>query len=166
MYLNKEKIKKKINKENLIEDYIHLDTQLGEKNFDLTVSEIKEIKEKGKVDFSNDERHIPDTNSLQPRKKNPEDDYGWWILPPGNYVGRTNETINIPEKTVVIQQPRLTLTKSGIDMSTRLYTGKDKIQPEFHFSVTNKEGFEVKENARVLEIYFLKGQEKKFGGLE
>lgn len=163
MYLDKQKIKKKIEKEELIQDYIHLDTQLRENNFDLTISKIKEIKGKGQIDFSNNERTIPDTNPLQPRKKNKEDKYGWWILPPGNYIGITNETINLPEKTIAIQQPRLSLVNSGVDSSTRIYTGKDEVKPQFYFTVMNKEGLEIKENARILGIYFLKAKERKFG---
>ena len=165
MYLGAEKIKKKIKEEKLVENYIHLDTQLKENNFDLTVSSISEIKGKGEVDFSDKERHIPKANPVQPRKKNPEDKYGWWMLPKGNYVAKTNEKLNIPKGTIAILQPRLSLLQSGLNIPLRIITQTKGTEVHFNLAVTTHNGFEIKENARIISTTFIEPKGNKgYGG--
>lgn len=159
MYLKGEKLKEKVEK-GLVEDYIHLDTQLNDEYFDLTVSKISEIKGKGQVDFSDSERQIPSTNPVEPRKKDSEDDYGWWMLPKGHYIAVTNEKLNVPKEYLAIIQPRLSLLKSGLDIPMR---GIPKVKGKkiyFNVAVTTENGFEIKENARLLSTMFINLKDK------
>lgn len=166
IYLTEKEIRKKIERENLIENYIDLETQIKENSFDLTLSKIEEIKEKGKIDFSNEERHIPSTNEIKPRKKNSKDKYGWWMLSEGNYLAETNEEINIPKNTIIIQRPRLSVTKSGVRIPTQVLTSKEPMKTKFSLQVNNKNGFEIKENARIITITFIELKKKKPGFIE
>ncbi len=166
MYMDKEEIKEKIEEENLIEDYIHLETQLDQNSFDLTVSRIEEYKGPGKIDFSNDERQIPSKNKINPRKKNKEDDYGWWNLPKGTYFIETNEKVKLPEETLMIMHPRFTLAKSGVSVDTRIIGSEEPFKPKFTLTINNKNGFEIKENARIVKAIFLNSKDDKPGFIE
>jgi dUTP pyrophosphatase len=154
MVLNKKQLKQKITKEDLINDYIHLETQLQPAGFDVTAKEIHKMKEPGKLDFSNSEREIPETRELKPEKKKPGDDYGWWKLKPGAYKVVMNEKVDIPENLVGVAHPRSSLLRMGCTIGNALwepgYTGPG----EFVLIVQNPEGVEIKENARVNQLTF------------
>lgn len=164
MYLEKDEIKEKIEEENLVKGYVHLDTQLREQSFDLTVSQISEVKGSGEIDFSNDERKIPEINPLQPRKKESEDEYGWWMLPKGSYIAETNEEMNLPEGTIAVLQPRLSVVKSGVNVPTRILTSGELTEIEFPLIVNTDNGFEVKENARLITAIFINFKKKSAPG--
>ncbi|MFB6114991.1 MAG: deoxyuridine 5'-triphosphate nucleotidohydrolase, partial [Candidatus Nanohalobium sp.] len=55
MILNREELRELIEEKGLIQNYVHLETQLTPQGFDLTVDEIHEYQGSGKLDFSNDE---------------------------------------------------------------------------------------------------------------
>lgn len=164
MYLTGEKLKEKI-KEGMVEDYVHLDTQINGNYFDLTVSEVSEIKGRGEVDFSDSERQIPETNPVKPRKKDPEDEYGWWMLPKGHYLAKTNEKLKVPKGHLAVLQPRLSLLKSGLDIPMRIVPEGEKKEIYFNIAVTTDNGFEIKENARLISTMFINLKSKnKYGG--
>ncbi len=154
MTLNKIQLRKKIEEENLISDYTRLETQLQPAGFDLTAKEIHRFEEAGKLDFSNSEREIPETEKVQPVKKDEDDDYGWWELEPGSYKVVMNERVDIPEKMVGVAHPRSSLLRMGCTIGNALwepgYTGPG----EFVLIVQNPEGVEIKENARLNQLTF------------
>jgi len=100
MFLNREQLKEMIEEENLVSNYPHLETQLQPNGFDLTAAEIHEYRGKGKLDFSNSEREIPETEPVDTEKKDPGDKYGWWKLEPGVYKVLMNERVEIPNNIV------------------------------------------------------------------
>jgi dUTP pyrophosphatase len=151
--LNKRQLKEKI-EDGLIKDYIDLETQLQPTGFDVTAGEIHRFNEEGKLDFSNSEREIPKTEKVEAKKKDAEDDYGWWKLQPGAYKVVMNEKVDIPENFVGVAHPRSSLLRMGCTIGNALwepgYTGPG----EFVLIVQNPEGVEIKENARLNQLTF------------
>lgn len=162
MVLNREQLKEAI-ENGLIHEYPHLETQLTPNGFDLTAKEIHRYKDAGKLDFSNSEREIPDTEPIEPEKKDEEDDYGWWNLEPGVYKIVTNEIVDIPEDLVAFAFPRSSLLRMGCTIDNGVWDGGYNGRSEFMLTVQNSEGVEIKENARVNHIVFMHMDETEEG---
>ncbi|MFB6116088.1 MAG: deoxyuridine 5'-triphosphate nucleotidohydrolase [Candidatus Nanosalina sp.] len=155
MKLNNEQLEEAV-KNGLIEDYIDLETQLTPNGFDFTAAEIHRFKESGKLDFSNSEREIPETEKVKPVKKDEEDDYGWWKLEPGAYKVRTNEIVDLPEDVIAFAYPRSSLLRMGCTIENGVWDAGYRGRSEFMLVVENEDGVEIKENARVNHIVFEK----------
>lgn len=163
MTLNREQLEELIEEEGLIQNYIHLETQLTPQGFDLTVDEIHEIEGSGKLDFSNDEREIPDSRPIEPEKKDEEDDYGWWELEQGTYKVVMNEKVDIPNDITGFAFPRSSLLRMGVTIENAVWDSGFTGTGSFKISVDNPDGVEIKENARVNQIVFEKIKETEEG---
>jgi dUTP pyrophosphatase len=139
---------------NSIEDYPKFDLQISKdkERFDLTVSKISKISGKGAMDFSDNERILPEKEEIKPEKKNQDDKYRWWNLSQGTYRIKTNEKISLPENTSARIYSRACFLETGAFI-VPCFLGKGyKGQPEFTLIVQNPEGLDIKENARILEL--------------
>ena len=154
MALNRDELKERVEEEGLVQNYIHLETQLTPQGFDLTVDEIHEIEGKGKIDFSNGEREIPDSRPLKPEKENPDDDYGWWHLEKGTYKIVMNEKVDIPNNLTGFAFPRSSLLRMGVTIENAVWDAGFTGTGSFKLSVDNPDGVSIKENARVNQIVF------------
>ena len=163
MALNREQLKELIEQEGLIQDYIHLDTQLTPQGFDLTVQEIHRFKGGGKLDFSNDEREISDSEPIETVKKKESDEYGWWQLEPGAYKVVMNEKVDIPNDLVGYAFPRSSLLRMGITIENAVWDSGFTGTGSFKLFVDNEDGVEIKENARLNQIVFEEMQETEEG---
>lgn len=163
MILNREELLERIEEHDLVTDYPHLETQLQPNGFDLTVAEIHTFDGPGKLDFSNSERDIPDTTRLDPEKKDPEDEYGWWTLEPGAYKVVVNETVKIPKDLVGIGFPRSSLLRMGAYTQNGFWDGGFEGVGSFILNVENPHGVEIKENARINQISFMRMAETEDG---
>lgn len=163
MTLNREELRELIEEEGLIQNYVHLETQLTPQGFDLTVDEIHEYQASGKLDFSNDEREIPDSKPIEPEKKNPEDDYGWWNLETGTYKVVMNEKVDIPNNLAGFAFPRSSLLRMGVTIENAVWDSGFTGTGSFKISVDNPEGVEIKENARVNQLVFERVEETEEG---
>lgn len=125
-----------------VEGLLHEETQVHDQGVDLTVNEIYEIEEPGRVDFGGDELTEAETTTHERTQRDPEDEYQWWYLDAGSYLIAYNETLS-GERPFSLQ-PRDALLARGA----------------FHPSVTVEElgrtplsvggaGVRLKENARV-----------------
>ncbi len=161
MILNRKQIKKEVEK-GLVEDYPHLETQLQPNGFDITVGEIHRFKEPGRLDFSNSEREIPETEKIEPERKNKEDDYRWWKLQKGSYKIKTNERFNMPNDLAGIVFPRSSLLRMGCTTETGVWDAGFSGKAEFILMVMNEE-VEIKENARVAQLLFVTTEEVEDG---
>ena len=159
MFLNKHQLRDLIEEKQLITEYPDLETQLQPNGFDFTAGEIHGYKGKGKLDFSNSEREIPETEKIKPKKKNEEDKYGWWELKKGVYKVVMNEKVDIPENLVGFAYPRSSLLRMGATIDNAVWDSGYKGGGEFMLTVSNPEGIEVKENARVNQIVFVEVDE-------
>lgn len=163
MVLNREELREMIEEENLISDYLHLETQMGSNGFDVTVDEIHRYTGSGKLDFSNDERELPETERVEPEKKSGEDDYGWWTLEPGVYKIVMNEKVDIPNDLVGFAFPRSSLLRMGATINNAVWDSGYTGRGEFMLTVENPDGIEIKENARVNQLVFLHMDEVEQG---
>lgn len=155
MILSDGEIKRLIEEHGLIQDVVHLETQLTPNGFDLTAGEIHEFVDGGRIDFSNDERELPETRPIPPETRDQSDEYGWWRLSQGVYKIRANETVNLPPNMMALTKPRSSLLRSGVHIGNAAWEAGFKGQGEFLLHVANPDGIEVKENARVNQIVFL-----------
>lgn len=157
--LNKQEIKKLVDEQKLIENYIDVETQLTPNGFDLTAGKIYEFDSAGAVDFSNKERIVPEGAELIPEKKEPKDKFGWWKLKKGAYKIRTNETVNLPNNLVAQAFTRTTLLRAGAFTQHGVWDAGFHGKGEFVLIVGNSHGINIKQNARVAQLVFLPTQE-------
>ena len=163
MVLSREELEHKIKEENLITNYIDLETQITPQGFDLTVKKIEKYRGKGKLDFSNSEREIPKTSKVEPQKKNSEDDYGWYKLEKGVYKVTMNEKVDIPNNLTGFAYPRSSLLRMGCSIENAVWDAGYKGTGSFMLVVENTEGVEIKENARVNQLVFVEIDETEKG---
>lgn len=163
MILNKQQLREAIEEENLIQDYIDLETQLTPQGFDLTAGEIHSFKGHGSLDFSNSEREIPETEKVEPVKKDEEDDYGWWKLEPGAYKVVMNETVDIPEHLTAFAYPRSSLLRMGCSIENAVWDAGYTGTGSFLLVVENDQGVDIKQNARVNQLVFHRIDETEDG---
>lgn len=161
--LNKQEIEKLIKRNDLIKNYPHLETQLTQNGFDLTVEKVFKFKGQGKLDFSNSEREIPEAEEIKPNKENEEDKYRWWNLKQGSYKIKTNEKINLPNNLVGFMFPRSSLLRMGAFTQNGFWDAGFEGKGEFILVVKNKSGIKLKENARINQIAFEKIDEVEQG---
>lgn len=152
--LNKLEIKKLIESENLVEEFIDLDTQLTPNGFDLTVKTISEFDKSGALDFSNAQRIVPQGKEILPQKEDLQDKFGWWYLKPGMYKVKTNEIVNIPNNLVAMAFTRTSLLRMGGFTQNGVWDAGFKGRSEFVLVVSNPYGLRIQENARVIQLVF------------
>lgn len=163
MILNRQQLREAIEEEDLIQDYIDLETQLTPQGFDLTAGEIHRIKGHGSLDFSNSEREIPESEKIEPVKKDEEDDYGWWQLEPGAYKVVMNEKVDIPEHLTAFAYPRSSLLRMGCSVENAVWDAGYTGTGSFLLVVENDQGVDIKENARVNQLVFHSIEETEDG---
>lgn len=163
MLLNQQEIKHLLVTQDLIKDYIDLDTQLTPNGFDLTVGSIFEFDASGSIDFSNKERIIPEGREILPEKENPEDKFGWWNLKQGAYKIRTNEIVNLPNNLIALAFSRTSLLRMGAFTQHGVWDAGFKGRSEFILVVDNPKGISLKQNARIVQLVFIRINETEQG---
>ena len=163
--LNKKEIEQLIKEKNLIENYINLNKQLTPNGFDLTVGKVFEFDAAGDIDFSNSQRVVPEGKEIIPEKRKPacrslgagreEDKYGWWKLAGGAYKVRTNEAVNLPNDLVALGFTRTSLLRMGAFTQNGIWDAGFKGKGEFILVVSNPQGINIKQNARVVQLMFI-----------
>ena len=157
--LNEQQIKKLIDENNLIENYINLEKQLTPNGFDLTVAKIFELASDGVLDFSNNERVLPKIKEILSQKNKPEDKYGWWQLKKGVYKIRTNETVRLPNDLIALAFSRTSLLRMGGFTQHGVWDAGFCGKGEFVLMVENPQGIKLKENARIAQLVFFNIEE-------
>ena len=154
--LNNRQIIKLIKKNKLVEGYIDLDTQLTPNGFDFTVGSLSEFQTAGAMDFSNKERVVPGGREITPVKRQATDKFGWWVLPTGSYKVKTNETVNLPCDLIAFAYSRSTLLRVGGFTQNAVWDAGFKGKSEFILIVTNPFGINIKQNARIAQLVFMR----------
>lgn len=155
--LNREDILRLIKEKNLIENYINLDIQVTPNGFDLTVANIFEFNKSGALDFSNKEREVPEGKEILPKKKNAlKDKFGWWELKKGAYKIRANEIFNLPDDLIAIASSRSSLLRMGSFTQNAIWDAGFRGRSEFILVVENPQGIMLKQNARIIQVIFIK----------
>lgn len=134
---------------------IHEDTQLHDQHLDLTVAEVHQLSEAGTLDFGGSEFTKAGTEPIDPDKRNPIDDYGWWDLKIDTYKAVFNESVQVPENSIAMITPHSHAEKAGLIINTLFISPKDdlnSLEMYFHVPVA---GCKIKENARIATLRFL-----------
>ena len=163
MMLNRQEIQYLIKEKELINDYPNLDIQLTPNGFDLTAGSVFEFIGSGSLDFSNKERIIPQAKEINPEKKKTQDKFGWWNLTRGAYKIQTNETFNLPEDLVAIAFPRSSLLRMGAFVQTAVWDAGFRGRSEFILVVENHQGLRLKQNARIVQLVFIRINKTNLG---
>ncbi len=146
--LNSSEIRRLIEEQQLILDYVDLETQLQPSGFDLSLGEVLEYEGGGSVDFSNKERVIAPGRPLQPDRN------GWYNLGPGCYTIVYNEVVRMPLDLAAIARTRSSLLRNGAFVGTAVW------DPGYHgrssslLVVHNPGGIRLKKAARVAQLVF------------
>lgn len=130
-----------------LQNILHKETQLHEKNVDLTISKVFALKNKGKLDFGGSEFNKSDLKEIYPEKKSEEDKYGWWNLNQGVYLVEFNEEL---KKGFGIVQSINRLIQTGSFIPMRIVEGNNKIKS---LLFVGDNGVDIKENARAAGLF-------------
>ncbi len=147
--LTANEIRKRIEKDGLIRDYVNLETQLQPNGFDCTLKYVARIKSAGKVDFDNTERVISEVEMIPF-----END--WVYLQKGVYRATLNEVIKIGNDLCAIAYPRSSLIRCGVDVLTAVWDAGYEGRSEVGIVVHNENGVWLKRNARIIQLVFVK----------
>lgn len=127
-------------------DIVHAPTQTGDRGFDLTVAEVHEVVEAGRVDFGGGELETADLQPHDSEKRHPDDDYEWWHLAPGTYLIEYNESITATDVALTVQTRR-ELVERGAFHPTLEVTELPRVP-----LTVGGAGLRLKENARVSTV--------------
>ncbi len=135
---------------NQIPDYVtnlvHQETQLHAKRIDLTAHSIFRYARTGSLDFGGDEFEPADTQKIEAKKNDPDDEYGWWKFESGYYKAIFNEKIRLDEDMAAIIALHDHARQAGLLSGTSLLMKGDTSILTFEISVM---GCKIKENARI-----------------
>lgn len=137
-----------------IKNFIHKDTQTGEDRVYLTVKQIYFLDERGSLDFGGSELKLAERKPLLPKKRHPDDKYGWWSLNQGTYLIEFNEQIELKEEEIAILQPREELLHNCSFHPLRIITGEEKLSL-MPLNV-GYQGIDIKENAHISTLRVVK----------
>jgi dUTP pyrophosphatase len=146
--LNDQTIRKLVEDEKLITNYIDLDKQLQSSGFDLSLESIEEFLGGGAVDFSNAERVIAET---KPMKENKDE---WYRLEKGCYKVVYNEVVKMPLDIAAIARTRSTLLRNGATVGTAVWDPGYEGRSSSLLTVHNPNGIKIKKNARIAQLVF------------
>ena len=129
-----------------VEGIVHEPTQTEGRGLDLTVAEVYEIAEPGRVDFGGGELEPAETTPAPSEKRNPDDDYEWWNLDAGQYLLAYNESVSEAAMTFTLQTRDELLARGAFHPTLEVTE-----LPRVPLSVGGV-GIRLKENARVSTI--------------
>jgi hypothetical protein len=96
-----------------LDGIVYEETQRESQGFDLTVADVLTVESPGRVDFGGGELAPATTASHPTAKRNPDDDYAWWHLDPGQYLLSYNEQLAEAADVTLTVQTRDELRKRG-----------------------------------------------------
>jgi deoxycytidine triphosphate deaminase len=125
-----------------LDGIVHEPTQTDGRGFDLTVAEVYEVTEPGRVDFGGGELEAAEVESHPSEKRNPDDDYEWWYLTDGRYLIEYNESVTSDDVAFTLQT-RDELLSRGAGHPTLRVTDLPRVP-----LAVGGAGLKLKENAR------------------
>lgn len=134
----------------LIQNLISKEIQIQPNGIDLSVAEILNFEGQGRMDFSGEERNLPKLSAI------PFNDNGWVELKKGSYLITFNEVVNIPTDAMAIGRPRSSMLKMGATVETAVWDAGYKGVSKSLLIVENQHGIQIKKNARVMQLVFIK----------
>jgi hypothetical protein len=113
----------------------------------LTVKRIGTLTGRGALDFGGSEYEAPSVEWIEPEKKSPEDEYGWWTLSEGSYQCELNESVRPDAGRSIAIQTWSDAARAGISHPTVLFT--DATDNPRLTVIVGRGGIAIKENARI-----------------
>lgn len=133
---------------------IHAATQIQGYRTYLTVGKIAKLRGEAAFDFGGSEFADCDKELLEPQKRHPEDQYGWWTLTPGLYLVEYNEGLELPSGHAAVLMPWSQTAANGLTHPTRVLVGR---HTTLHMLITAFDvTLHVKENARISELLIIR----------
>jgi len=124
-----------------VEGIVHEPTQVRDDGgIDLTVAEVYELRDPGRIDFGGGELDPAETEPHRRVWRSAGDDYQWWHLDPGTYLVEYNESLS----GGALLQPRTDLLERGGSHPTLRRTELPAVP-----LTVGGEGLRLKENARI-----------------
>ena len=159
--LNDKILRKLIEEQDLVTEYLDLDKQLQPSGFDLSMESVEEFLGGGAVDFSNKERVIAETRTVEP------DNAGWIHLKKGVYKVVYNEVVKMPLNVSAIARTRSTLLRNGAEVGTAVWDPGYEGRSSSMLTVHNPHGLKLKKDARVAQLIFFEtgDVEKGYSGV-
>ena len=146
--LNDKQLRVLITEQQLVTNYIDLDTELQPSGFDLSLESIEGYLGGGAVDFTNAERVIGETKLLGTDKE------GWYHLEKGVYKVVYNEIVKMPLDVAAIARTRSTLLRNGAEVGTAVWDPGYEGRSSSMLTVHNPYGLRLKKNARIAQLIF------------
>jgi len=133
----------------LIEGFVSLDEQLQPNGFDLSVRDVSVFSSAGAMGASK-ERTISKVTAIA------FDAAGYADLKPGPYLVTFNEVVNLPRDLMAVARTRSSLLRCGVSVPSAVWDAGYHGRSQSLFVVHNPSGFRLAQNARVLQLVFLK----------
>lgn len=128
--------------------------QVHAESVDLTVKSIFRVATTGSVDFGGSEYVPGEKVPLVPKKVNPSDKYGWWLLATGEFLVEYNEELALPPHHLGIIEPHERLIESGVTHNTQFITEPGRrLLSLIHVCQAD---VRIKENARISRLMILR----------
>ena len=134
----------------LISGFDDLEEQVQPNGFDLTLQEIRELNSGGYMGKGPNQRLLSNSDILA------FDYQGWVHLNPGSYLITFNEICHLPLDLMALGKPRSSLLRSGVTISTAVWDAGYRGRSQSLLTVLNPYGFGVQQNARLLQLIFIR----------
>ena len=134
----------------LITNFIDLEEQLQPNGIDLTLMEVRELTSSGYIGKDSQQRLLSDNKIIA------FDEHGWVRLYQGSYLITFNEICNLPLDLMALGKPRSSLLRSGVTINTAVWDAGYKGRSHSLLTIFNPNGFEIQQNARLLQLIFVR----------
>lgn len=141
LFLSHDELSDMSDPSDFIDGIVHEPTQVHADRVDLTVDAVVALDGRGCIDFGGDEHAPADATLLDPERRDPDDDYGWWELSAGTYLLEYNESLR---EGPFMLQPHPRLLVLGATHPTMSVSELSRVPLQ-----VPDEGAAIKENARV-----------------
>jgi dUTP pyrophosphatase len=144
----------------LVEGWIDLEAQLQANGFDLTLREVALPQSAGKITAANSQRVVSELAPLM------FDGLNSMELIPGTYIITYNEIVHLPNNIMALAQPRSSLLRCGVTVSTAVWDAGYSGRSQSLMVVYNPRGFHLERNARLIQLVFfeLTGETEGYKG--
>ena len=134
----------------LITDFTNLEEQLQPNGIDLTLMEVRELTASGSLGKDTQQLILSDGKIVA------FDKHGWVRLSQGSYLITFNEICNLPLDLMALGKPRSSLLRSGVTIDTAVWDAGYKGRSQSLLTIFNPNGFEIQQNARLLQLIFVR----------
>lgn len=134
----------------LIEGWVDLEQQVQPNGVDLTLREVALLQSPGRITVADSQRLVSDLAPLV------FDGLGFVDLMPGAYVITYNEIVHLPKNIMALATPRSSLLRCGVMVNTAVWDAGYSGRSQSLLVVYNPHGFRVQQNARMVQLVFLR----------